>query len=68
MNSNNPSDVIDQMVELRLQRAQIDQQIEALKPTFHQACAALDASQLRHENVLISRKLTPGRWQYSDAI
>ena len=68
MNSNNPSDVIDQMVELRLQRALLDRQIEELKPAFHQACTALDISQLRHENALISRKLTPGRWQYSDAI
>ena len=42
MNSNQPNDVIDQMVELRLQRAQLDQRIEALKPAFHQACTALD--------------------------
>ena len=38
MNSNQPNDVIDQMVELRLQRTQLDQRIEALKPAFHQAC------------------------------
>ena len=68
MSSNNPSDVMDQMVGLRLQRAQIDQQIEKLKPAFHQACTALDVPQLRHKHALISRKLTPGQWQYSDAI
>lgn len=68
MNSNQPNDVIDQMVELRLQRTQLDQRIEALKPAFHQACTELDVSQFRHDNALISRKLTPGRWQYSDSI
>ena len=40
MNSNQPNDVIDQMVELRLQHTQLNQRIEALKPAFHQACTA----------------------------
>lgn len=54
-----PNDVIDQMISLRLQRAKIDHQIDTLKTTFFEACAALDISQLRHEQALVSRKLTP---------
>ena len=63
-----PNDAINQMVSLRLQRAELDNQIETLKPTFLEACAALDISQLRHEQALISRKLTPGQWDYPDNI
>lgn len=63
-----PNDTINQMVSLRLQRAELDNQIETLKPTFLEAYAALDISQLRHEQALISRKLTPGQWDYPDNI
>ena len=37
-----PNDIINQMVALRLQRAELDNQINTLKPSFFQACATLD--------------------------
>lgn len=63
-----PNDVINQMVALRVQRAELDHQIDILRPIFFEACAALDISQLRHEHALISRKLTPGQWNYPNHI
>lgn len=62
------NDTINQMVSLRLQRAELDDQIEALQPSFIEACAALDISQLEHEQALIFRKLTRGQWDYPDHI
>jgi hypothetical protein len=64
-----PSDVIDQMVALRQQLAQLESQIEALKPAFFDACMAQEDSQFQHEQAVISRRLTPGKWDYhSDLI
>ena len=61
-------EVINQMVALRLQRAELDNQIEMLQPSFLEACAALDISQLEHEQALIFRKLTRGQWDYPEHI
>jgi hypothetical protein len=63
-----PSEAIDQMVSLRLQRAELDRQIDTLKPQFLEACADLNISQLRHEQALISRRLAPGKWDYPSHI
>lgn len=63
-----PHDVINQMVALRRQRAELNLQIETLQPSFIQACAALEISQLKHEQALIFPKLTPGQWDYSEHI
>ena len=63
-----PNDVINQMIALRLQRAEIDNQIDTLKSDFLAACAELDISHLRHEQALVLRKLTPGQWDYPDPI
>ena len=63
-----PDDIINQMVALRLQRAELDDQIEMLQPAFIEACAALDISQLEHEQALIYRKLTRGQWEYPNHI
>ena len=68
MDTLSPDDAINQMVALRLQRAELDAQIETLKPTFLKACAALNISQLTHEQALIFRKLTPGQWDYPSHI
>ena len=62
------NDIINQMVALRLQRAELNGQIETLQPAFLEACAALDISQLEHEQALIFRKLTRGQWDYPDHI
>ena len=63
-----PNDAIDQMVSLRLQRAELDRQIDTLKPKFLEACADLNISQLRHEQALISRRLAPGKWGLSEPL
>ena len=63
-----PSDVIDQMVALRIQLAQLETQIEALKPAFFDACATQEASQLQRESAVIFRRLTPGQWNYPNDI
>ena len=68
MDTLSPNDTINQMVALRLQRAELDTQIETLKPTFLEACVTLDLSQIKHEQALISRKLTPGQWDYPSPI
>lgn len=59
-----PSHVIDHMVALRLQLADLEQQIDTLKPAFFAACAAQEVSQFKHKQAVISRKLTPGKWDY----
>lgn len=64
-----PNDVIDQMVALRKQLAQLEAQIEALKPAFFNACAAQEVDQFQHPQAVIYRRLTPGKWDYpSDLI
>jgi hypothetical protein len=59
-----PSDVIDQMVALRKQLAQLEAQIGALKPAFFEACAAQAVDQFQHQQAVIYRRLTPGKWDY----
>jgi hypothetical protein len=59
-----PNEVINLMVSLRLQRAELDDQIETLQPSFIEACAALGISQLELEQALIFRQLTRGQWDY----
>lgn len=63
-----PCDVIDQMVALRLKLAQLEAKIEALKPAFFDACATQEASQFQREAAVISRRLTPGKWDYPSNI
>jgi hypothetical protein len=59
-----PSDVIDQMVALRKQLAQLEAQIETLKPAFFNACAAQAVDQFQHQQTVIYRRLTPDKWDY----
>ena len=60
----NPDDIINQMVSLRLQQAKLNHQIDTLKPLFFEACATQEASRFEHEQAVISRRLTPGKWDY----
>jgi hypothetical protein len=53
---------------LRQQLAQLESQIEALKPAFFDACTAQEASQFQHQQALIFRRLTPGKWDYPNNI
>jgi hypothetical protein len=63
-----PNAVINTMIELRIQLAELEQQIQALQPTFFAACVALNIDKVTLERAAISRKLTPGQWSYSSDI
>ncbi len=52
--------VIDQMIDLRLQLAQLEHKIDTLMPAFVDACATQELTQFRHEHEIIWRRLTPG--------
>ncbi len=54
-----PIEVIDAMIELRIQLVQLQQQIQALEPTFFAACLMLNQAKIQRERAVISRKFTP---------
>jgi hypothetical protein len=60
-----PLEVIEAMIDLRIQLAEIEQQIQVLQPGFYAACAALNTEKIERDRALISRRLTPGQWAYS---
>lgn len=60
--------IIDLMVELRLQFVELEDKINTLKPAFFNACAEYDSLSINHEKALISRQLTSGQWNYPDYI
>jgi hypothetical protein len=64
----NPSDIIEQMIDLRIQQAALEQEIQALKPAFFNACAQHDTNCLETERAIIYRRLTPSQWNYSSHI
>lgn len=64
-----PSDeAIESMIDLRIQLAQVEQQIQALQPDFFAACLALNSEKISLQRATISRRLSPGRWAYSPTI
>lgn len=63
-----PLDIIHAMLDLRTQLAELQQQVEALQPAFYAACAALQLEKITTDRATISRRLTPGKWDYSDEI
>ncbi|WP_346293236.1 hypothetical protein [Sphaerothrix gracilis] len=70
MNTDSPvsDSVIDQMIDLRLQLAQLEHKIDTLMPPFFHACAAQELTQFRHKHGIICRRLTPGKWDYPSDI
>ena len=64
----NPIDAINAMVDLRVQIAELEQQIKALQPAFKAACVSLNTDKITLERAIITRRLTPGQWAYSDNI
>jgi hypothetical protein len=60
-----PLEVIETMIDLRIQVAQLEQQIQTLQPTFYAVCVALNTEKIARDRALISRRLTPGQWTYS---
>jgi hypothetical protein len=61
----NPLDIIDRMIELRIQLQQLESQIASLQPAFFAACLSLNAEKIERTRAVITRKLTPGQWTYS---
>ncbi len=61
----NPIEVIEAMIDLRIQLEQIETQIDALKLAFYATCTTLNAEKIERDRALITRRLTPGQWAYS---
>lgn len=64
----NPIEVIDAMIELRIQLAQLEQQIQDLQPAFFAACLTLNQAKIARSRAIISRKFTPAQWSYATDI
>lgn len=60
-----PLDIINAMLDLRTQLAELQQQVDALQPAFYAACTALQLERIATDRATISRRLTPGKWDYS---
>jgi hypothetical protein len=60
-----PSEIIDAMIDLRVQLFELEQQIQALQPAFFAACLALNTDKIQRDRAIITRKLTPAQWTYS---
>jgi methionyl-tRNA formyltransferase len=58
-------DILNAMIELRIQLREIEEQIQALQPAFFVACLALNTDKIALQRATISRRLTPGQWAYS---
>lgn len=58
------NDVIEEMIQLQTQLNDIKQQIEILKPAFYDACEEQEDTKFKYGDVLIYRKVTPGKWTY----
>jgi hypothetical protein len=63
-----PFEVINTMIDLRVQMAELEQQIQVLQPAFYAACLALNTDKIELERAIVSRRLSPGKWDYSDHI
>jgi hypothetical protein len=64
----NPIEIIDAMIDLRIQLSELKQQIQSLQPAFFAACLALNTEKIALERAIITPKLTPGQWTYSPNI
>lgn len=62
------SEVIELMIDLRIQQAELEQQIQTLKPAFFDACAQQNTDRIQNERALIYYKITPGQWNYPEDI
>lgn len=61
----NPLDIIDAMIELRIQLQQLETQIASLQPAFFAACLALETEKIERTRAVITHRLTPGQWTYA---
>lgn len=60
-----PLEIINAMLDLRAQKAELEQQIKALEPVFYAACITFNLEKISLDRATISRRLTPGVWDYS---
>lgn len=60
-----PFEMIETMIDLRIQLVQLQQQIETLQPSFFAACLILNQAKIERDRAIISRKLTPAQWTYA---
>jgi hypothetical protein len=63
-----PIEIINAMIDLRVQLLELEQQIQALQPAFFAACLALNTDKIALERAIITRRLTPGQRTYSPDI
>lgn len=59
------ADVIETMIDLKIQLHQLEQKIQALHPAFSAACLLLNTEKITRQRAIISKRLTPGQWAYS---
>jgi hypothetical protein len=67
-NALHSSEIIDLMIDLRSQIADLERQVDVLKPAFFAACNEFDTLRFQHERAIISRRLTLGQWNYPSYI
>lgn len=63
-----PIEVIDAMIELRFQLAQLERRIQQLQPSFFAACLMLNQTQIDRSRAIISRRFTPAQWTYGEDV
>jgi len=64
----NPLEVIEMMIDLRIQLAQLEHQIKTLQPAFFAACFALNQAKIERHRAIVSRRLTPAQWTYATEV
>ncbi len=60
----NPIEIINTMIDLRIQLSELTEQIEKLQPAFFAACMILNTDKISVSRAIITRRLTPGQWTY----
>ena len=53
----NPIEIIDAMIDLRIQLSHLEQQIQSLQPSFFAACLALNTEKIALERAIITTQV-----------
>ena len=62
------NEIIQQMIQLHIQRKHIHEQIEALNPLFYNACETQNSDRFRLAQATIFRNVSKGSWTYPSYI
>jgi len=62
------NEIIQQMIQLHIQRKHIKEQIEALNPLFYEACETQNSDRFQLEQASIYRHVSKGYWTYPNDI